>query len=82
MNRAKALLHLLTVIFVVCAPPGLSAAPTTADIIANYEAIGAAIFGDAASAAQALDKAVDDLLARPSAETLGAARDAWKKWSL
>ena len=79
MGRAKALLRLLPIVFVACAPARLSAAPTTADILSNYEAIGAAVFGDAASAAQVLDKAVDDLLARPSAETLGAAREAWKK---
>ena len=79
MPRAKALLHFLPVVFVACAPAQLSAAPTTPEIIATYEAIGAAVFGDALSAAQALDKAVDDLLARPNDQTLGQARDTWKK---
>ena len=79
MSRAKALLHLLPVIFMACAPAKLSAAPTTSEIISNYEAIGAAVFGDALSAAQALDKAVEDLHAAPSAQTLSTAREAWKK---
>ena len=57
---------------------GASAAPAAADIVKTYEAVGAAVFSDAQATAESLDKTVDGLLAKPSVETLKAARDAWK----
>ncbi|MFA6156784.1 imelysin family protein [Mesorhizobium sp.] len=47
-------------------------------VITTYSDIALAKYEDSLTTAQALDKAVDALLASPSAETLGAARDAWK----
>jgi putative iron-regulated protein len=47
-------------------------------VIKTYADIALAKFEDSLSTAQALDKAVDALLAAPSAKTLEAARDAWK----
>lgn len=50
----------------------------TKAVIMTYADIGLAKYEDSLTTAQALDKAVDALLASPSAETLNAARDAWK----
>src|SRR5882672_11371279 len=47
-------------------------------VIKTYADIGLAKYEDALTTAQALDKAVDALLAKPSADTLNAAREAWK----
>ncbi|TPM92854.1 imelysin family protein [Mesorhizobium sp. B2-1-3A] len=47
-------------------------------VIKTYSDIALAKYEDSLTAAQALDKAVDALLANPSADTLKAARDAWK----
>ncbi|WP_421914607.1 imelysin family protein [Mesorhizobium sp.] len=47
-------------------------------VIKTYVDIGLAKFEDSLTTAQALDKAVDALLATPSTDTLNAARDAWK----
>ncbi|MER9933614.1 imelysin family protein [Mesorhizobium sp. M0088] len=47
-------------------------------VIKTYSDIALAKYEDSLTTAQALDKAVDALLAAPSAETLNAARDAWK----
>lgn len=52
--------------------------PATADIVKTYADIAEATYGDAATAAKALSKTVDALLAAPSEQTLKAARDAWK----
>ena len=49
-----------------------------ADIIKTYTGIAEAVFGDAAARAKVLDAAIDGLLAKPSPETLTAARTAWK----
>ena len=47
-------------------------------VITTYSDIALAKYEDSLTTAQALDKAVDALIAKPSAETLDAARDAWK----
>src|SRR5882757_2666401 len=47
-------------------------------VIKTYADIGLAKYEDSLTTAQALDKAVDALLANPSADTLNTARDAWK----
>ncbi|AMY03344.1 imelysin family protein [Mesorhizobium ciceri] len=44
----------------------------------TYSDIALAKYEDSLTTAQALDKAVDALLATPSVETLNASRDAWK----
>ncbi|AGB42548.1 peptidase [Mesorhizobium sp. B2-3-14] len=47
-------------------------------VIKTYSDIALAKYEDSLTTARTLDKAVDALLANPSAETLNAARDAWK----
>ena len=47
-------------------------------VVKAYSDIALAKYEDSLTTAQALDKAVDALLATPSVETLNAARDAWK----
>jgi putative iron-regulated protein len=47
-------------------------------VIAHYADMAQAAYGDAASGARDLQKSVDVFLARPSVETLNAARAAWK----
>jgi putative iron-regulated protein len=47
-------------------------------VIKTYSDIALAKYEDSLIMAEALDKAVDALLAKPSAETLNAAREAWK----
>jgi putative iron-regulated protein len=47
-------------------------------VIAHYADMAQAAYGDAASGARDLQKSVDAFLAHPSAETLSAARAAWK----
>ena len=46
-------------------------------VVKNYADIAEATFGDALSTSQALQKAVDTLLAEPNEANLKAARDAW-----
>ncbi|MEP9387017.1 imelysin family protein [Mesorhizobium sp. KR9-304] len=64
-------------------PAALTATPAAADtdpkaVIATYADIALAEYEDALTTAKALDAAADALIATPSAETLTAARDAWK----
>ncbi len=47
-------------------------------VLATYADIALAKYEDALTTAKALDPAADALIAKPSAETLAAARDAWK----
>jgi len=47
-------------------------------VIKTYSDIALAKYEDSLATAQALDKAVDALIATPSADTLKAAREAWK----
>ncbi|TIS56130.1 MAG: peptidase [Mesorhizobium sp.] len=47
-------------------------------VIKTYSDIALAKYEDSLITAEALDTAVDALLAKPSAETLNAAREAWK----
>ena len=54
------------------------AAPATKDVVKNYGDLAEAMYSDALAKAKDLDKSVDALLAAPSAETLEAARTAWK----
>ncbi|NRQ13242.1 imelysin family protein [Ensifer sesbaniae] len=55
------------------------AATDAAAVVKHYTAVAHAKFEDALTTAEALDKAVDALIATPSEETLKAARDAWLK---
>lgn len=47
-------------------------------VVKTYADIALAKYEDSLTTAKALDAAVDALIAKPSAETLDAARDAWK----
>ncbi|WP_077962689.1 imelysin family protein [Ensifer adhaerens] len=55
------------------------AATDAAAVVKHYAAVAHAKFEDALTTAEALDKAVDALIATPSEETLKAAREAWLK---
>lgn len=60
------------------AAPANAAAPSTQDVLTTYADIAAAAYGDAATGAEALGKAVDKLVTAPSDETLRAAHEAWR----
>jgi putative iron-regulated protein len=53
------------------------AATTSAAVLKHYSELAHAKYEDALTTAQALDKSVDALIAKPSEETLKAARAAW-----
>ena len=55
--------------------PVLAAEP--AEVVATYAEIGAAVYGDSLTTAQALQAAVDAFLAAPSEAGLAAAKTAW-----
>lgn len=58
--------------------PARAEAPTAEAVLTNYANIAQAGYEDALITARALQVAVDALIASPSAETLEAARTAWK----
>src|SRR5262245_22089111 len=49
----------------------------TADVLKTYARIARAVYSDSVEAAKRLQKAVGDMLAKPSAETLAAVRKSW-----
>ena len=56
------------------------AAPPSADaVVTHYADLAAAVYDDSATASRKLQGAVDAFLAHPTAETLAAARAAWKE---
>jgi putative iron-regulated protein len=66
------LLALLT-----CSAPVAAQPPSAAAVVSTYSDIAAATFADSHTAAVALQKKIDELLAKPSEQTLSAARAAW-----
>src|SRR3954469_17566979 len=58
--------------------PAKSAELDAKGVLTTYADIALAKFQDSLTTAQALDQAVDGLIAAPSSATLEAARDAWK----
>jgi putative iron-regulated protein len=60
------------------AMPVFAAEPTADEILDNYANIALAGYQDALTTANALDAAVEALIANPTDETLNAARDAWR----
>ncbi|HVJ35015.1 MAG TPA: imelysin family protein [Terriglobia bacterium] len=58
--------------------PASAAAPKAEAVIMHYADMGYAMYGDAVTTAQALDRAIDAFLADPNDKTLAAARDTWK----
>jgi putative iron-regulated protein len=67
----------LAVLFATAA--AAAPAPPASDVIAHYVDLAGAVYGDSASGARDLRKAVDALLAGPSDATLADARAAWKR---
>ena len=83
MNRAKGLFGKKTLLAATSLLTVAMALPAAADtdpkaVVATYADIALAKYEDALTTAQALDVAVDALIASPSAETLATAREAWK----
>lgn len=81
VKTAVALASMLGLTFSFIAAGSVSSradAPAVKDIVQNYGNLAEAVYSDALAKARDLDKAVDDLLAEPTAEKLSAARDAWK----
>ena len=66
----------LAALFIAGTPAG--AAPATSEIMKNYGDVAEAMYSDALAKARDLDKAIDAFLAAPNAQTLEAAREAWK----
>jgi putative iron-regulated protein len=60
----------------IFAGPAL-AAPSAKEVLTHYSALAEAKFQDSLTTAKALDVAIDALIAKPSEETLKAARAAW-----
>jgi putative iron-regulated protein len=58
-------------------PASAAEAPTPKQVLENYANIAQAGYTDSATEAKKLLKAVDALIAKPSDETLKAAREAW-----
>ncbi len=58
--------------------PVMAQSPDPRAVLAHYADIGQATFEDSLTTARALDAAVAALVAKPSAQTLDAARVAWK----
>ena len=58
--------------------PAMAAEPSTDAIVKTYGDIALAAYSDALIQAEALDAAIDKLIATPSDATLKAARDAWE----
>lgn len=57
--------------------PSTALAVTAEEVVVHYAKIAEAKYTDSLTTAQALDEAVDALLASPSAETHAAAKQAW-----
>ncbi len=65
-------------VLIMASAPAAADAPAPAAILENYQALAEATFGDALTGAKSLQARVDELLAKPSSETLAKAREAWK----
>jgi len=79
-RRASAAIATGTLVLCAAAstPAGAAGSVEPKDIAKGYADIAKTVYGEAASTARTLDKAVGALLAKPNAETLAAAREAWK----
>jgi len=77
IRKSKGLRAALAATTLLCALPAMADTDPKA-VIATYADIALAKYEDSLTTAQALDQAVDALIAKPSAETHAAARSAWK----
>lgn len=75
-GRLAALLATAALTAAIFVLPAKAAEPSA--VLANYADIAQAKYEDSLTAAKQLKSAVDALIAKPSAETLAAAREAWK----
>jgi putative iron-regulated protein len=64
-------------VILILAGPASAEPPTAASVVSTYADIAAATFADSHTAAVALQKKIDELLAKPNEQTLTAARAAW-----
>ncbi|WP_439813714.1 imelysin family protein [Zavarzinia sp. CC-PAN008] len=71
----RILRNTVAAVALLAATPALAADP--AAVIATYGDVAHAMYADSLVTAEALDKAVDALIANPTDETLKAARAAW-----
>lgn len=79
LNRKRVLRGLALSLALSAAPASVfAAALVEADVLSTYADIALAGYEDSLATAKLLDAAIDDLIANPSAETLEAAREAWK----
>ena len=72
----NAMLALVTATSVLAIQPAHAATDASA-VVKHYTDVAYAKYGDALKTAEALDKAIDALIATPSEATLKAAREAW-----
>ena len=75
-GRLAALLATAALTAAIFVLPAKAAEPSA--VLANYADIAQAKYEDSLTAAKQLKSAIDALIAKPSAETLAAAREAWK----
>ena len=79
LTGKRALRGLVLALTLSVAPvAAFAAAPTDADVLTHYADVALATYTDSLTTAQALETAVDALIANPSEATLQAAREAWK----
>ena len=67
----------LTTTAIATAMAGTALAQSATEVLDTYADIAEANYGDSLEAARALQEAVNALIENPSAETMGAAREAW-----
>jgi len=78
MSLKSRFLPVAACLSVVANPAPVLAQTSPATVLTHYSDIAAATYGDALTTAKTLDAAIDALIAKPSDETLNAAREAWK----
>ncbi len=81
LSRRSALTSIAAGLAAALSMPAMAAAQTAQSdvpsVLANYVEIAKAVYGDSLTGAQALQRAIETLLARPEPQTLAAARAAW-----
>ncbi|MCA2011265.1 peptidase [Cereibacter sphaeroides] len=77
MRRISPFARSLTIAAAI-ALPGAASAVTPSEVLTTYASIAEAGYADSVTTAQALQSAIEDFLAAPSAEGLEAARAAWR----
>jgi len=72
----RSLVYSITATAMILSLPAHAVEPV--DVVATYADIAEAMYADALTSAEELQAAVDAFLAKPSAETQAAAKEAWK----